>query len=148
MTNNVNEYCEKLLTQKHLEYKADHIPCTVQSTYFSPKKGENILTKRELILTKTDKVIFGIEYDANGNPAEVYTTDSKGNRVKLVTDSMDKNNESKNLPDLISERLETAKSKTQTKTKTSKQEISKPIKAKKTTTRTSTNIQRGNSNIL
>lgn len=148
MTKDVKTYCEKLLTQKHLEYKADHVPCTVQSTYFSPNKNEDILTKRELILTNTGKVIFGIEYDANGNPAEAYTTDSKGNRVKLVTDSMDKNNESKNLPDLISERLETAKNKTQNNTKTSKQEISKPIKAKKTTTRTSTNISRENSNSI
>ncbi len=148
MTKDVTKYCEDLLKQKCLEYKADHVPCTVQSTYFSPNKNEDILTKRELILTNTGTVIFGIEYDASGNPAEAYTTDSKGKRVKLVTDSMGKDNEDKNLPDLISERLETAKSKTQTKTKTSNQEISKPIKAKKTTTRTSTNISRENSNSL
>ncbi len=107
------KYCEEVLKKKHLEYKADHIPCTVQSTYFSPDKKHDTLMRRELMTN--GQVIFGIEYDTNGNPAEVYTTDSEGKRIKIATESMD--NENQNLPNLISERLEIAKSKTKTKTK-------------------------------
>lgn len=126
----VLEYCETLLETKHLEYKADLIPCTVQSTYLSPdgKEKNDILIKRELKLD-SGQVIFGIEYDDKGNPAEAYTTDSEGKRVRLIAESMQNKGQNQTLPDLISERLETAKIKTKAKERTTKA----PTQAKKVT---------------
>jgi hypothetical protein len=110
------ETCEKLFAEKHLAYRADHVPCTVKNTYFNPDNNndDGTLIRRELILLEngTEKVIFGIEYDDKGHPAEAYTTDSKGKRIKLVTEAKEQSN---TLPNLISERLSKARNLTNAK---------------------------------
>ena len=100
------ENAERLIEQKHLECRADHVPCTVQSTYSNLDGSKDKLVRRELILLDTtNRTVIGIEYDANENPAEIYTTDAKGNKIKLKTEEPKQSNA---VRDLIGERLEKA----------------------------------------
>lgn len=99
------ENAERLIEQKHLECRADHVPCTVQSTYSNLDGSEDKLVRRELKLLDTNRTVIGIEYDANENPAEIYTTDAKGNKIKLKTEEPKQSNA---VRDLIGERLEKA----------------------------------------
>lgn len=126
------EKCERLFDQKHLAYRADHVPCTVKNTYFNPDNSneDGTLIRKELILLEngTEKIIFGIEYDDKGNPAEAYTTDSKGKHVKLVTEAKE---QSTTLPNLISERLNQAK--TLTSKEAEKTASKEPVAAPKRT---------------
>ena len=124
------ENAEHLIKQKHLECRADHVPCTVQSTYSNLDGSENKLVRRELILLDTNRtVVIGIEYNANGNPAEIYTTDTKGNKIKLKTEEPKQSNA---IRDLIGERLEKATkailNKENNKPKLNETKASKPIK--------------------
>lgn len=96
---------ERIIEQKHLECRADHVPCTVQSTYTNLDGSEDKLVRRELKLLDTNRTVIGIEYDANENPAEIYTTDAKGNKIKLKTEEPKQSNA---VRDLIGERLEKA----------------------------------------
>lgn len=96
------ENAENLIKQKYLEYRADHIPCTVRSTYTNLDGKKDIPVSTELKLIDSNRTIIGIEYDANGKPAEVYTTDAKGKKIKLKTDEPKR---SSKLPDLIGKRL-------------------------------------------
>lgn len=106
---------ERLFDKKYLDCRADQIPCTVKETYFKPDntKDDGMLIRKELIsLDESKRVILGIEYDDKGQPAEVYTTDAKGKRIKLVAENPQQSNK---LPDLISKRLEQARNLANTK---------------------------------
>lgn len=106
---------ERLFHKKHLDCRADHVPCTVKETYFKPDntQDDGMLIRKELIsLDESKRVILGIEYDDKGHPAEVYTTDAKGKRIKLVAENPQQSNM---LPDLISKRLEQARNLTNAK---------------------------------
>lgn len=127
------ENAERLIEQKHLECRADHVPCTVQSTYSNLDGSEDKLVRRELKLLDTNRTVIGIEYDANENPAEIYTTDAKGNKIKLKTEEPKQSNA---VRDLIGERLEKAtkaisnkeNNKPKLNTKPTETKSTKPIK--------------------
>ena len=99
---------ENTFEQKRMACKADHIPCTVQSTYSNLDGKEDVLVRKELKLLGSKKVIIGVEYDKEGQPIEVYTQDAKGKRLKLSLETAPRNTA---LPDLIEERLNNASNK-------------------------------------
>ncbi len=93
---------ETVFEQKRLECKLDQVPCTVQTTYSNLDGKQDHLLRRELKLLDSKRVIIGVEYDEQGNPAEVYTENKDGKRVKL---SISQEARPQTLPNLIEERL-------------------------------------------
>lgn len=96
------EKLDNVFEQKRLECKADHVPCTVQTTYANLDGKQDHLLRRELKLLDSKRVVIGVEYDEEGNPAEVYTENKDGKRVKL---SLAQETRQQTLPNLIEERL-------------------------------------------
>lgn len=101
-TQKIDKY-SALINQGFLENKLKMIPTSIKETYSDLVSKKPVLLTRELIAD--DKVVLGVEYSAEGEAVNAYTTDKTGRHITIArVEEMD-NTKDSSVRDMIADHL-------------------------------------------
>lgn len=101
-TQKIDKY-SALINQGFLENKLKMIPTSIKETYSDLVNKKPVLLTRELIAD--GKVVLGVEYSAEGEAVNAYTTDKTGRHITIArVEDMD-NTKDLSVRDMIAEHL-------------------------------------------